>query len=200
VTPPPPVTHPAPSAVPAPVDTVATLATGSVEGLVRVERGRWRKNVGAGATVILVPAGVDFEGVSPDPEGAARRIAELGAEAVRLQREAEKAMHGSNFTEATIRRDELMAERQAVLAERSDLLAAEHGRRENAAREAAVTTVVADAKGWYHLPDVPPGSYRLYARWVRDDVDLEWIEPVTVQERAVRVDLDDESARGALPE
>ena len=105
----------------------------------------------------------------------------------------------SNFTKATQRREELRRERNGILEERQQLLAAEHGRHEHTARAAAVTSEVADSKGFFRMTSVPPGAYTLYARMSRDDADLEWIEPLDVGSAALRVDLDETTARGMLP-
>jgi hypothetical protein len=170
-----------------------------VEGLVRVKLHRWKKISTAGVPVILVPAGVDLAGAGALTPEETERIAELEADAVRLEKEADVAMRNSNFTEATLLRDELLAERALALAERRDLLAVEHGRREQAARAAAVTTTVADARGWFTLTPVPPGSYSLYVRLVTDKFDLDWVEPLTVGDTPVRIDLDESKVHGLPP-
>lgn len=201
VTPPPPppvdavpVQPPPTAAVPSPPPAGAT-----VEGLVRVKLGRWKKASTAGLAVMLVPAEVDLGAAGTADPGAAERLAELDAEAARLAKEASEAMQKSNFTEATQLRDDLMDERDLVLAERLDLLAAEHGRREQAARTGAVATTVTDARGWFTLAPVLPGSYTLYVRLVSEKLDLEWVEPLTVGDTPVRIDLDDSKVRGLPP-
>ena len=83
--------------------------------------------------------------------------------------------------------------------ERQDLLAVEHGRREQAARAAAVATTLADARGWFTLAPVPPGSYTLYARMVSDKADLEWVEALRVGDTPVRIDLDESKVHGLPP-
>jgi hypothetical protein len=206
---PPPVPKPTPSPPPIAPATVRPesppaapavqpVEVSSVEGLVQVQLGRRKRASAAGTPVMLLPAGVDLEVEGADRTETAARLAELDAEASRLESEAEKAMHLSNFTEASMLRDKLMTQRKAVLTERQDLLAAQHGRHEQVARTAALVTGVADAKGWFSLTPVPPGDYVLYARWVREDADLEWIEPLTVGDASVRIDLDSSRARGAL--
>jgi hypothetical protein len=186
--------QPPPAAVPSP-----PRAGVAVEGLIQIKLRRWKKTSLAGVPVMLVPAGVDLGDMgTADPE-TALRLAELDAEAARLQKEADKAMHKSNFTEATQLHDDLMAERDLLLAERRDLLAAEHGRHEQAARAAAVAMTVADTRGWFTLAPVPPGSYALYVRMVSDKADLEWVEALTVGDTPVRIDLDQSKVHGLPP-
>jgi hypothetical protein len=214
VTPPPPA--PTPSAPPpaAPVTPPPALAppavvtesasgrlaaagTSVIEGTIRVQLSRLKKRVGAGATVLLLPAETDLETTDA---ATALRLAELEAEALRLEREAEWAMqHTSNFTEATAKRDALMAQRAEVLDKRQNILATEHGRHEQTARTAAVAQALADSKGWFRIESVPAGGYTLYTRMTRDGTDLEWIEPLTVGTGPVQVTLDETRARGMLP-
>lgn len=190
-----PVQPPPPAAVPSPLpDGVA------IEGLVKVKLRRWKKTSTAGVTVMLVPAAVDLEGAGALPPEEAERLAELDAEAARLKKEAGKALRKSNFTEGTHLHDDLMEERDGVLSERRDLLAAEHGRREQAARAAAVATTVTDSRGWFTLAPVLPGSYTLYVRMVSEKIDLEWVEALTVGDAPVRIDLDESKVRGLPPE
>ena len=206
--PPPPVTPP-PAPATAPPTTIArppapapanlTAPAGvPVEGLIKVKLSRLKKKVAAGAPVMLVPATVGMGQGLMTPE-TAKRLADLEAEAARLQGDIEKAMQMSNFTEATQRRDELRRERNGILDERLLVLAAEHGRNEHTARAAAVASGIADSKGFFRMTSVPPGAYTLYARMSGDDVDLEWIEPVDIGSAALRVDLDETTARGMMP-
>ena len=184
---------------PAPPPATLTVPTGvSVEGLIKVKFSRLKKKVAAGASVMLLPASVGLDADSAPPE-TAERLADLEAQAARLQKDIEKAMQMSNFTEATRRRDELRRERNGILEERQQVLAAEHGRHEHRARAAAVASGIADSKGFFTMTSVPPGAYTLYARMTRDDVDLEWIESLDVGSAALRIDLDETTARGMLP-
>ena len=66
------------------------------------------------------------------------------------------------------------------------------------ARNAAVASASADSKGWFSL-SVPPGDYTLYSRMTTKSLDLEWIEPVSVDDRTVEIDLNEKRARGLLP-
>ena len=202
--PPPPVT-PQPEPITAPPTTIAQPAVPApaptgvpVEGLIKVKFSRMKKKVAAGASVILLPASVGL-GADPVPPETAKRLADLESEAARLQKDIEKAMQMSNFTEATRRRDEVRREREGILEERQQILAAEHGRHEHAARAAAVVSEIADSKGFFRISSVSPGAYTLYARMTRDNVDLEWIEPLDVGSAALRIDLDETTARGMLP-
>ena len=201
ITPPPTTITPPPVPVPVPVPAAAAATpagAASIEGFIKVELGRFKKRAAAGAPVLLVPAGADL-GEAQDPE-VARTLATLEAEATRLQKEAETAMAQiSNFDQAAEERDALMAQRAAVLEERQDVLSSEHGRHEQAARAVAVAHAIADAKGWFRIPSVPPGAYKLYARMTREDVDLEWIERVTIGAGPAQIDLDETRARGMLP-
>jgi len=198
--PPPSALVPAPAAPPPAARPQAPAATGvAVEGTIRIKLGRWKKRGAAGAPVMLLPAGIDLDaGSVPDPEMQGI-LADLEAEVGRLEQEAKKAMSGDNFTDSTLRKDELMRERAGVLGEIQDLLAASHGRHEQAARAAALVSTLADAKGWFNLAPVVPGSYTLYARMVADNVDLEWIEQVDVAGTPVRIDLDAANGHGVSP-
>ena len=64
------------------------------------------------------------------------------------------------------------------------------------ARDHALQTSLADTRGWFTLSSVPPGTYTIYGRLTRKNVDVEWIEKVTVGGAAVRIDLDETTARG----
>jgi len=202
VTPPPePATAVSPPIAPPAASQPATLTVPTgvpVEGLIKVKFSRIKKKVAAGAPVMLIPATVGL-GDDPMTPETAKRLADLEAEAARLQEEIEKAMQVSNFTEAVQRRDELRRERSGILEERQRVLAAEHGRHEHTARAVAVASGTADSKGFFRTTSAPPGAYTLYARMSGDDIDLEWIEPVNLGSAALRVDLDETTARGMLP-
>jgi len=191
----PPTTIAQPQA-PAPVASAAPIGV-PVEGLIKVKLSRLSKKAGAGAIVILVPAGVGLD--APAAPETVKRLADLEGEAARLQKEIEKAMQMESFAEATRRRNELRRERNGILEERQQVLTAEHGRREHRARAAAVASGIADSKGFFAISSVPPGNYTLYARMTRDDIDLEWIAPLDVGSAALRIDLDETTARGMLP-
>jgi hypothetical protein len=195
---------PAPVTAPRPAQTTVP-AGAAVEGLIDIKLKAWRglkqkKVSSAGMPVMLLPGVVDLASTDAESSETAERLAELDAKAARLEKEAKAAMRKSNFTEATLARDELLGERQAVLAERLDLLAAEHGRHEQAARATALATTVADARGWYTVAPVAPGTYTLYARLTGEDVDVEWVETLTVSGASVRIDLDESKAHGLPPE
>ena len=168
----------------------------SVEGIVRVKLGKLRKPVGAGVTVLLL-AGDHPVDTSLRPE-AEERLAQLDGDLTRLQSEAEKAMHGSNFTESAKKRDEIMKQHAAVLEERQSVLAAEHGRHELSVRTGAVAAVTADSKGFFLFPAVAAGNYRLYARLINDKADLEWVETVEVGHLPVKLSLDESNAHGIV--
>ncbi len=186
--------------VAAPVESAPPAGPlGSVEGLVRIRLGHFNKVSSAGIPILLLPGDVELDSPGAAPEPAAR-LAELDAELLRLDREVERAMSKSNFGEAIQLRDELNRQRDAVMAERLDILAAEHGRKEQAARAAALATTTSDSKGWFGLPSVPPGTYKLYARLTRETHDFEWIETVSVGSLPLRVELDETKAHGLPPD
>ncbi len=193
-----PAAHASAPASPPSVPTAAPMTERSVEGLIRVKLGRFKKVSAAGVPVMLLPGDSAIGEAGADSE-TAQRLAELDERARQLKKQAEQAMRGSNFTEANRRHDELMDQHKAVLAERRDVLAAEHGRNEQSARLSALATAIADAKGWFGLPAVPAGSYKLYARLTNEKIDLEWIENVTVGSTPIQVDLDESGAHGLLP-
>jgi hypothetical protein len=177
-------------------------ATGSIRGVVGVVglpfRGS-RKVTSAGATIWLVPSSVQLEADDATAAAERDRLAQLDADAERLEREAGQAMRMSNFTQATLTRDELMGQRARVLDERQDVLAAMHGLHEARAREAAVAHVVTDSEGRFVFPAVRPGSYSLYTRLTGKQQDVEWIEPVVVEPGPTEVELNETTARGILP-
>jgi len=191
---------PAPAVVAAapPAMAKADAATGvAVEGVVRVKLSRFTKASAERAPVLLLPA--DVELADTDPPETDRRMAELETEAARLKREAEIAMQGPSFRESTAARDELMKERDVVLAERQEILMVRHGRHEAQARRLAIVTTTTDSKGWFSLTPVAPGEYRVYSRLTRDTVDLEWLEPITVGSEALSLEFGEDTARGRLP-
>ncbi len=195
---PPPIPPPSPSSAPA----VAVAGAAPLEGTLEVKFGGGlfkKKLTGSGQQVWLLPAGFDLEAagqVTPEDEA---RLGQLDAEAARLSKEAARAMQGSNFAESTKRHDALMAERKEILQERVGVLAAHHGRREAAARRAALFTAVCDARGFFVFPAIAPGSYRLYARLVDRELDLEWIEAVEVGAPGAKIELDETRAKGLSP-
>lgn len=192
---------PAPAPVASPAPAVATARTAPVEGIlqVRLSEGlRKKKLTGSGQQVWLVPASLDLEAageVSPEDEA---RLQGLDAEAARIAAEAAAALQGSNFSASTKQHDALMAKRHEVIEARVGLLAVHHGRREAAARRAALASAVCDSRGFFIFPTVASGSYRLYARLVNRDLDLEWIETVDLGAAGVKVELDETRARGLL--
>jgi len=180
--------------------TTAPSTGGMLEGLVQIEQGakkKKKKKAGAaGAQVMLLPG--DFEPSPNEPEAQAE-IEAHEAEAEKLKKAAAKAMHLGSFSEATRTHDALMKERREVLSRRLDILAARHGRHESEARRVAITSTLTDSKGWYTISDVATGSYVVYTRMTRDDLDVEWFEPVEVAQGAVRQDLDDSNALSMPP-
>jgi hypothetical protein len=162
-----------------------------------------RKLNGAGAEVLLVPGSGLGAG---DPHADARaqqRLAEIEAEAAKLKKEADRAMQGDSFatdsfTDDTAEYEKIMAERRRVLAGRADILAALHGRHQAEARKHSQASTVADERGFYTFAPVTPGTYTVYARLTRKDLDVEWAETVTVAAETVRLDLNPENGRGFL--
>jgi hypothetical protein len=191
---------PAPAVVAAapPAMATADAATGvPVEGVVRVKLGRFKKASAEREPVLLLPAGVELTDTeSPETD---RRMAEIEAEAARLKREAEIAMQGPSFRESTAARDKLMKERDVVLAERQEILMVRHGRHEAEARRLALVTGTTDSKGWFRLSTVEPGEYTVYTRLTRENVDLEWLEPITVGSAPLSLEFGEDTARGMLP-
>jgi len=192
--------QPAPAAAtPAPpAMATADAATGvAVEGVVRVKLSRFKKASAERAPVLLLPADAELTDTeSPETD---RRLAELETEAARLKREAEIAMQGPSFRESTAARDELMKERDVVLAKRQEVLMVRHGRHEAEARRLALVTATTDSKGWFTLSPVAPGGYTVYTRLPRENVDLEWLEPITVGSAALSLEFGEDTARGMLP-
>jgi hypothetical protein len=115
-----------------------------------------------------------------------------------LEKEAKRALEGPNFVDATRAHDDLMAKRKRLGRERADLVASVHGRHEDLARKAAVASGTADARGSFRLA-APPGSYELYARFVRDGIDVEWIETAVLATGGARATLDETNARHLAP-
>lgn len=170
----------------------------TVEGSFSLKLRELRKRGGAGALCWLVPPSADLGREEHETAESNERLAALEQQAAQLEREAARAMSGSNFTAAMQQHDRLMVRRARVLDERQTILAARHGRHEARARGAAVAHSVADSKGWFSFTGVPAGTYVLYARLTRDDLDLEWIQTVAAEHGTVRIDLDEASARGLL--
>ena len=108
-------------------------------------------------------------------------------------------MQGPSFRESTASRDKLMKERDVVLAERQEILMVRHGRHEAEARRLALATATTDSKGWFTLSPVAPGEYTVYTRLTRENVDLEWLEPITVGSAALSLEFGEDTARGMLP-
>jgi hypothetical protein len=190
----------APAPADAPVANVAPAATAAgppVEGLIRVRFGRLKKKTGAGAEVLVVPASVELSAETFSADETARFEA-VETELARLEEAEKEARRIENFTESSKAVQAVKRERQLVLAQRGDLLAARHGRRAQAARAAAVARTVSDSKGWFRLASVPPGAYTLYARLARDGDDFEWALPLEVGSGPVQVELDETPARGRL--
>lgn len=158
-----------------------------------------KKLLGSGQQIWLLPPSFDLEAAGQVTAEDETRLGELEREAERIAGEAAKALQGSNFTESTRRYDALMAERRKLLAERTAILGLHHGRRQVAARQAALATAVCDSRGFFAFPALAPGAYRLYARLVDRDLDLEWIEAVEVGVAGARIDLDETRARGLPP-
>jgi len=203
------VSAPAAVAVPAPAAVAAPAAPGGgrIEGTISFKVKRGRKTSGAaGAQVWLLPAAARAElerelSGSTAAEDAAQ-LAALEAEIVDLKRRADHVLQQeSSFTEATRKSDALLASRDEVLEQRGQLLAATHGRHEALVRRAALESAVADARGWFSFSGHAPGPYAIYSRLVGEGLDVEWIENVELPaDGAVRLDLDQERARGRLPE
>jgi hypothetical protein len=174
-----------------------------VEGVISAGSKRMRKITGAGSEVILVPGSGLGAG---DPEADARaqeRLAEIDVEAEKLKKKADRVMQGDsfatdNFTEDSAEYNKIMAQRRRVLAERADVLAALHGRHEAEARRRSQASTIADERGFYTFPSLPPGTYTVYARLTRKDMDVEWVETVAVASETVRLDLNPENGRGFL--
>ncbi len=107
-------------------------------------------------------------------------------------------MQTGSFTQATAEHDRLMRQHARRMEDILALLAARHGRHAAYVRSAAVDQAVADDSGWFTLAPVAPGSYTLYLRVVRDDMDVEWLETVQVNEGMARVILDNSNVRGLM--
>lgn len=181
---------------------VAAAGPASIEGTLEIKQAGWlrkKKLTGAGRQVWLLAAGFDLEAAGKMTAEEQASLAALDADAERLTNEADKALRGGSFTDATRRHDELERERDKVLARRVGVLATHHGRREAAAREAAIATATCDARGFFVFPSIAAGSYGLYARMVERDLDLEWVETIVVGTTGTRIGLDETRARG-LPQ
>jgi hypothetical protein len=171
-----------------------------LEGIIAVRHGvRLRKISGAGSVVMLLPGSGLGEDTSAVDAQDVQRLEELDSEAAEFKKRADRALTKDNFTEATEERDRHMNDYRRVLSQRTDVLAALHGRHEAVARNRAVLSRAADEQGYYIFSGVEPGTYTVYARLVKKDLDLEWMETVTVGSDAVRVDLDQTTARGLPP-
>jgi len=170
-------------ATPTQAGTAALPGNARLEGTLEIQHAGWmrkKKLTGAGRQIWLLPASFDVEGAGQVSADEQAQIDQLDADAARLTREAEKAMHGSSFTDSTRKHDELIKQRDQVLAKRTAILGLHHGRREAAARQAALASATCDARGFYAFPSIAPGGYRVYARLVERDLDLEWIEAVDI--------------------
>ncbi|HKQ63008.1 MAG TPA: hypothetical protein VJS92_17080 [Candidatus Polarisedimenticolaceae bacterium] len=186
------------AAVVAPVPPPApATASGQVvlEGTISVKPKDKRRVKGAGIEVYLLPEGVAQQWES-EGRDSALQVAKLDDELLRLDAEIARAMGETNFTEAIRKRDKLAAERDRVLADRVNIVAAWHARHEAVARQQAHSSTTSDAAGRYVFSTLAPGSYTLYARLNRDKVDAEWIQTVAVAEEGVKLDLDETRVRG----
>ena len=164
----------------------------SIQGAISLAAPLSRRRSGAGAQVWLLPAGTG--GFAEGDEEA--RLDALASEMATLQTAAKKALEGGpNFAEATRKHDEIMADRRRAERERDDLVAGIHARHEGVALRAAVASGFADAHGAYKV-EAPAGAYLLYARFLRGDLDVEWIETVTLPSK---LDLDETLARHLAP-
>jgi hypothetical protein len=178
-------------------------ATLRLEGLISAGSRRLRKISGAGSEVVLIRG----SGLEPgDPEadaGAHERLEEIEAEAARLKEKADRALQGDSFasdsfTESSAEYEKTMGQRRRLLAERADILAALHGRHAAEARKRSQASTVADESGFYTFGPLSPGTYTVYARLSREEIDVEWIETVTLVAEPVRLDLTPENGRGFL--
>jgi hypothetical protein len=160
----------------------------SIQGAISLAAPLSRRRTGAGAQVWLLPAGTG--GFAEGDEEA--RLDALASEMATLQTAAKKALEGGpNFAEATRKHDQIMADRRRAERERDDLVAGIHARHEGVALRAAVASGFADEHGAYKV-EAPAGAYLLYARFLRGDLDVEWIETVTLPSK---LDLDETRAR-----
>ena len=133
---------------------------------------------------------------SAEPDRAAR-ITSLQADLARTQRDADKALQASNFTEAIMERDRLVAKRDALTAGLLRELAVVHSGHEIEARAQAVATVVADTRGAFVLPGLGPGRYVVYARLSMEGAELEWRRDVEVGTGVVSLLLENNAAASA---
>jgi hypothetical protein len=186
------------SALPAEVRAAAAAAAvsaGVIEGTISLDTKRSRKRTGAGATIWLLPAGTS--GFAEGEDEA--RLDALATEMARLEADAKKALEGGpTFTEATRKHDEIRASRRRVERERDDLVASVHARHQGIALKSAVASEFADERGSYRI-EAPHGAYILYARFLRGDLDVEWVESVSAGPAPSRLDLDESNARHLAP-
>jgi len=179
------------AAVGAPTTGSSAPAT-SIQGAISLAAPLSRRRSGAGAQVWLLPAGTG--GFAEGDDEA--RLDALATEMASLQTAAKKALEGGpNFAEATRKHDQIMADRRRAERERDDLLAGIHARHEGVALRAAVASGFADQHGAYKV-EASAGAYLLYARFLRGDLDVEWIETVALPSK---LDLDETRARHFAP-
>jgi hypothetical protein len=170
----------------------APLPIAAIEGTISLDAKWARKRTGAGAQVWLLPAGT--AGFEDGDEEA--RLDALAAEMARLETAAAKALEGGpTFTEATRKHDEIMAARHRVGRERDDLVASVHARHEGIALKSAIASAFADERGIFKVA-APPGAYLLYARFLRGELDVEWVANVSAPSRT---DLDETRALHPAP-
>lgn len=181
----------APVAVPA--QGMGAAKAAAIEGTIRLDAKWMRKRKGAGARVWLLPPGT----IAPDGDEEARLDA-LAAEMARLDSDAAKALEGSNFVDAMRKHDELVASRGRVKRERDDLVASLHGRHEALAQKTAIASAVADEQGFFRV-EAAAGTYGLYARFLREGLDVEWNETASIGAGASNVGLDETNARHFAP-
>jgi hypothetical protein len=182
---------------------IAPGAVLRVEGVISGGSRRMRKISGAGSEVMLV-SGDGLGAGDPEADAEARqRLSELEAEAAEIKKQADRAMKGDSFssdsfTDSSREYEKKMAEWRRIMAERTNVLAALHGRHQADARKLSRASTVADERGFYTFGDLPPGTYTVYSRLVQKDLDVEWIETVTLASEPVRLDLGPENGRGFL--
>jgi len=186
---------PPPTAAPVAVAAASTMA-GRVDGsvVVRLSR-RGSTTPGEKAIVHLVPA----DRLAPwmaDPDRAAR-ITSLQVDLARTQRDADKALQSSNFTEGIMERDRLTAKRDALTADLLRELAVVHNGHEIEARAQAVASAVTDSRGAFVLPMLGPGRYVVYARLSMEGAELEWRRDVEVAAGVVSLLLENNAAANA---
>jgi hypothetical protein len=171
------------------------VASGFLEGTIRLDTKWLRKRKGAGAKVWLIPASVslDADGRNAEEE---KRLSAIDAEIDSLEAEAAQALEkAAVMTDGSRQHDDIMARRDKKIDERRDILASLHGGHESVAQQSAVATTTADSEGSYRLAAASEGRYTLYARFTRGSVDVEWMESVMLRVGSVRADLDETNAR-----